>query len=99
MANNATFDWLGLIVISILIAMSEWFSIDLYVRQTSVSTSAIPILVAYLIFGPVGVVWASLILAISLIIKYRSHFSRFVFNFSNHILAGTLSLGLIYVGW
>jgi len=95
MANNATFDWLGMIVISVLIAMSEWFSIDLYVRQTSVSTSAIPILVAYLIFGPVGVVWASLILAISLIIKYRSHFSRFVFNFSNHILAGTLSLGLI----
>ena len=95
MANSATFDWLGLIVISVLIAMSEGFSIDLYVRQTSVSTSAIPILVAYLIFGPVGVVWASLILAISLIIKYRSQFSRFVFNFSNHILAGTLSLGLI----
>jgi len=95
MAKSATFDWLGLIVISVLIAMSEGFSIDLYVRQTSVSTSAIPILVAYLIFGPVGVVWASLILAISLIIKYRSQFSRFVFNFSNHILAGTLSLGLI----
>ncbi len=95
MANSATFDWLGLIVISVLIAMSEGFSIDLYIRQTSVSTSAIPILAAYLIFGPVGVVWASLVLAISLIIKYRSPFSRFVFNFSNHILAGTLSLGLI----
>ena len=95
MANSATFDWLGLIVISVLIAMSEWFSVDLYVRQTSVSTSAIPILVAYLIFGPVGVVWASLMLALSLIIKYRSHLSRFVFNFCNHILAGTLSLGLI----
>lgn len=95
MANSARFDWLGLMVISVLIAMSEWLSIDLYVRQTSVSTSAIPILVAYLIFGPSGVVLASLILAMSLIIKYRSHFSRFVFNFSNHILAGTLSLGLI----
>ena len=77
--NNVTYDWLGLMVISILIALSERFSIDLYIRETSLSTSAIPILVAYLLFGPVGVAWASLILAISLIIKYRSHFSRFAF--------------------
>jgi putative nucleotidyltransferase with HDIG domain len=93
--NGTAFDWLGLIVISVLIAMSEGFSIDLYVRQTSVSTSAIPILVAYLLFGSLGVLWASLVLAISLIIKYRSPFSRFVFNLSNHMLAGTLSLGLV----
>jgi diguanylate cyclase (GGDEF)-like protein/putative nucleotidyltransferase with HDIG domain len=95
-ANITTFDWPGLIVISVLVVMSEWFSIDLYVRQASISTSAIPILVAYLIFGYLGVALASLLLALSLIIKYRSPFSRFVFNFSNHLLAGTLSLGLIF---
>jgi diguanylate cyclase (GGDEF)-like protein/putative nucleotidyltransferase with HDIG domain len=97
MPDSTTFDWWGLIVISALIVLSEIFSIDLYVRQTSVSTSAVPILVAYLIFGPVGVAWASLVLAISLIIKYRSPFSRFVFNLSNHLLAGSLSLGLVIV--
>ncbi|MEP6894224.1 MAG: diguanylate cyclase [Chloroflexota bacterium] len=96
-ANSPTFDGLGLVIISLLIAISEGFSINLFVRQTSVSTSAIPILVAYLIFGAAGVVWASLILAISLIIKYRSPFSRFVFNFSNHLLAGTLSLVLVLI--
>ena len=90
-----TYDWLGLIAIAVLIVMSEGFSIDLYVRQTSVSTSAIPILVAYLVFGTTGVVFASLVLATALVIKYRSPFNRFVFNLSNHILAGSLSLVLV----
>jgi diguanylate cyclase (GGDEF)-like protein/putative nucleotidyltransferase with HDIG domain len=93
--DSESFDWFGLLVLSILVAVSEGFSVDLHVRQSSVSTSAIPILVAYLIFGPVGVIWVSLILAISLIIKFRSRFSRFVFNLSNHVLAGTLSLAVV----
>lgn len=88
-------DWIGLIIISSLVALSEIFSIDLYVRQTSLSTSAIPILVAYMIFGPIGVAWASLVVAAFLLIKYRSPFNRFLFNFSNHLLAGTLTLVLI----
>jgi putative nucleotidyltransferase with HDIG domain len=90
--NGESLDWLALLILSILVIVSEGLSIDLYFGQSSVSTSAIPILVAYLIFGPLGVIWISLVLAISLMIKYRSHFSRFVFNFSNHVLAGALSL-------
>jgi diguanylate cyclase (GGDEF)-like protein/putative nucleotidyltransferase with HDIG domain len=93
--SGDAFDWLGLLVLSALIVVSEGFSIDLYFRQNSVSTSALPILVAYLVFGAIGIVCASLILAIALIIKYRSRFSRFVFNFSNHILAGTFSLAIV----
>jgi diguanylate cyclase (GGDEF)-like protein/putative nucleotidyltransferase with HDIG domain len=93
--NIAQFDWPALIIISILIVMSEIFSIDLYVRQSSVSTSAIPILVAYLGFGPVGVVWASFVVAVSLLIKYRSRFNRFIFNFSNHLLAGSVVLASV----
>ncbi len=89
------FDWLGLTTISVLIVLSEGFSIDLYARQTSISTSAIPILVTYLIFGPIGVALASVVLALSLVLKYHSPFSRFVFNFSNHLLAGTLCVGLV----
>ena len=89
------YDWLGLLAISVLIGISEGFSIDLYIRKSSVSTSAIPLLVAYLVFGPLGVIVASLVLAISLVIKYRSPFSRFVFNLSNHILVGSLTIGLL----
>jgi diguanylate cyclase (GGDEF)-like protein/putative nucleotidyltransferase with HDIG domain len=91
------FDWIGLLAISALIAMSEGFSVDLYLKQTSVSTSAIPILGAYLLFGTTGIVVASLALAISLWIKFSSPVSRFIFNLSNHLLAGALIVGLVTV--
>ncbi len=88
-------DWTGLLVIAGLIIFSEIFSIDLYVKQSSVSTSAIPILVAFLLFGVSGIVFASVVLAVSLLIKFRSPFSRFIFNLSNHLLSGTLVVSLL----
>ena len=89
--------WFGLLVISGLIALAEWYSVDLYFKQTALSTSAIPILVGYLLFGPLGVFVVSLMVAVTLLIKYRSAFSRFLFNFSNHLLAGTLCTLLITI--
>ena len=88
-------EWISLSVISILIAMSEWYSVNLYFRQTAISTSAIPILVGYLLFGPIGTFVVSLTVAITLFIKYRSPLSRLFFNFGNHILAGLLCNALI----
>jgi diguanylate cyclase (GGDEF)-like protein/putative nucleotidyltransferase with HDIG domain len=90
-----TFDWYGMLMIASLIILSEKFSIDLYVRQSSISTSAVPILVAFLLFGTMGVLIASLVLAVSLLVKYRSPFNRFIFNLSNHLLSGTLIVGLV----
>jgi diguanylate cyclase (GGDEF)-like protein/putative nucleotidyltransferase with HDIG domain len=87
--------WISLLVISVLIAMAELFSVNLYFRQTSVSTSAIPILVGYLLFGPIGILVVSLTVAFVLFVKHRSPVSRFIFNFSNHLLAGTLCTFLI----
>jgi len=37
------------------------------------------------------------VLAISLLIKYRSPFNRFVFNLSNHLLSGSIIVGLIFL--
>ena len=88
-------DWTGLIVIASLIIFSEIFSIDLYAKQSSVSTSAIPILVAFLLFGPLGIIIASMVLALSLLIKFRSPLNRFIFNLSNHILSGTLVASIV----
>ncbi len=88
-------DWISLLMIAVLIAASEWFSMSLYFKQTSVSTSAIPILAGYLLFGPVGTFVVSAVVSIVLFIKYRSPVSRLVFNFSNHLLAGSLSISLM----
>jgi diguanylate cyclase (GGDEF)-like protein/putative nucleotidyltransferase with HDIG domain len=90
-------EWISLFVICILIAMSEWFSVNLYYGQTAISTSAIPILAGYLLFGPLGTLVVSLTVAITLFVKYRSPISRFFFNFGNHILAGTLCVSLTLV--
>lgn len=91
------FDWFGILVLAVLIILSEVFSVDIYLKQSSLSTSAIPILVAFLLFGPLGVILSSLVLAISLLIKYRSQFNRFIFNLSNHLLAGALVLTLVWI--
>jgi len=90
-------EWISLLIISILIAMSEWYSVNLYFRQTAISTSAIPILVGYLLFWPTGTFIVSLTVAAILFVKHRSPISRFFFNFSNHLLAGTLCTSLILV--
>jgi diguanylate cyclase (GGDEF)-like protein len=98
-------EWISLLVICILIALSEWFSVNLYFRQTAISTSAIAILAGYLLFGPIGTLIVSLTVAIALFIKYRSPLSRFFFNFGNHLLAGTICIFLIlqtgrpFLGW
>ncbi len=87
--------WISLFIISVLIILAEWFSVDLYFRQTAVSTSAIPILAGYVLLGPVGVIMVSLVVALTLLIKYRSPLNRFFFNFSNHLMAGTLCMVLL----
>ena len=90
-------EWTSLLVISILIGTAEWYSVNLYFGQTALSTSAIPILVGYLLFGPIGVFVVSLTVAFTLLAKYRSPISRFFFNFANHLLAGMLCSYLIWL--
>ena len=51
----------------------------------------------YLIFGPIGILVVSLTVAFALFVKHRSPVSRLIFNFSNHLLAGTLCTSLIAV--
>ena len=88
-------DWLGLIAFALMVVVTEWFSIDIYVRNTAVSTSAAPILVGTLLFGPTGALILSLVFALTAMIKFRSPISRFVFNLSNQLIAGMLYTGLL----
>jgi len=89
--------WLGLAGCAILVILTEWYSIDLYTKHTSLSTSAVPILTGTLLFGPIGSLILSLTYAISTSIKHRSPFNRFVFNLSNQLIVGMLYITLIYL--
>lgn len=91
--------WGGLLVISLIIISTEWFSIDLYVKNTSLSSTAVPLVAGFILFGPQGVLLTSLVYATTAGIKYRSPFNRVVFNLSNHIIAGmVINLVMIMTG-
>lgn len=89
--------WLGLLGFTILLVLTEWYSIDLYTKHTSLSTSAVPILAGTLLFGPYGSFVLSMAYAISTGIKHRSPFNRLVFNFSNQLIVGMIYTSIIYL--
>jgi len=91
---GVTPDVSGLLLFTCVTALAEWLSIDINVRDTSVSTSVAPFIAGSLLFGPVGVVCVSVAAATAAYIKHRSPLSRLVFNASSHIVAGVLALGV-----
>ncbi len=93
--TNPSVDWIGLAVFAAIVFTVEVLSIDIYVNDNSVSTSAAPLIAGYLLFGPVGVLLLALTVATATMLKHRSQISRFFFNASNHIVSGFLSLGAI----
>jgi diguanylate cyclase (GGDEF)-like protein/putative nucleotidyltransferase with HDIG domain len=89
--------WLGIGGCVALVVLTEWYSIDLYTKRVSLSTSAVPILAGTLLFGPIGSIILSLAYALNITIKHHSPFSRFVFNFSNQLIVGMLYTTIIYL--
>jgi putative nucleotidyltransferase with HDIG domain len=87
----------SLLVFMGIVFFAEWFSVDIYVRNTSVSTSAAPVMAGIILFGPQGAVLLSLAFAVAAYLKHRSPFSRFAFNFSNQLL-GTL-ICIAFIQW
>ncbi len=85
----------GLLLFIAIVFFAEWFSLDIYVRNTAVSVSAAPLLAGFILFGPSGAVLLSLSFALAAYLKHNSPLSRLVFNFSNQLLAGMLCLGFL----
>ncbi len=92
---TTTRDAIGLAMFALFVALTEWFSIDIYIRNTAVSTSAAPMLAGALLFGPFGALVLGLVFAFTAWIKNHSPFSRFLFNAGNQIIASMAYLGII----
>jgi diguanylate cyclase (GGDEF)-like protein/putative nucleotidyltransferase with HDIG domain len=88
-------DWFGLGIFALLILLTEGLSIDLYIRETSISTAAAPLIAGSLLYGPQGALVLSVVLAATALIKHRSRFSRFIFNSSNHFISSSLVAFLV----
>ena len=87
-------DWVGLILFTALVWVTEWFAIEVYDKNTSVSTSAAPYVAGILLFGPIGVVVLSVVIALSALGHTRKNLQRIIFNISNQIIAGMMGVGL-----
>jgi diguanylate cyclase (GGDEF)-like protein/putative nucleotidyltransferase with HDIG domain len=88
-------DWQGVLTFAILVAAAEWASVEIYVRDTAVSTSALPLIAGLLLFGPISVLIMGLAIAVVAWIKHGSPFSRFIFNWGNQLFAGITCILLI----
>lgn len=88
-------DWFGLMLFACLVITTELLSIDIYVKNTSVSLSAAPILAGTLLYGPLGAM--ILALTFSFVVKIKNHNSlkQFVFNSINQLIAGLMITYLI----
>jgi diguanylate cyclase (GGDEF)-like protein/putative nucleotidyltransferase with HDIG domain len=90
-------DWLGKLLFVAIVVLTELFSIDLYVRDTAVSTSAAPMIAGFILFGPLGILILALVFALTAWFKFRGPGSRVLFNASNQLIAGSLVTGLIWL--
>lgn len=90
-------DWFGLLAFSLIILLTEGMSIDIYVNDTSISTSAAPLLAGTLLFGPTGALILSLVLAGTALVKHRSKLNRFIFNSANHFITSFLCTIVILI--
>ncbi len=88
--------WQGIIVFTGLVLFTEWLAIDIYTRNTSVSTSIAPLVAGACLFGATGVLVLSFVLSAAATIKHRSPIPRFFFNLSNHLLAGLFCVNFLY---
>ncbi len=91
-------DTFGLVMFAAMVFISEWFSIEIYHKNTAISTSAAPLLGGILLTGPIGALVLCLVFALAAKIKNKSPWSRFVYNFGNQMIAGmfySLLIGII----
>jgi diguanylate cyclase (GGDEF)-like protein/putative nucleotidyltransferase with HDIG domain len=82
--------WPGLLTCMVFVVITEMFSIDLYLGKTSLSTSAVPMLAGTLLYGPIAAVILSATYAVIVGINHRSRLNKYIFNFSNQIIAAML---------
>jgi diguanylate cyclase (GGDEF)-like protein/putative nucleotidyltransferase with HDIG domain len=90
-----TGSWAGLILFVSLLALTEWLSIDLYIRDTAISTSAAPMLAGAILFGPVGALVLSITFGLTAYIKFRGPLNRILFNASNQLLVAMMYLWVV----
>jgi putative nucleotidyltransferase with HDIG domain len=93
--NPPDFNWLALLYFAGLVLIAEAAAIEIYVRETSISTSASLLIAGALLFGPLGAVVLGASIAFIAYVTQKTDISRFIFNASNHTIGGLLIASLL----
>jgi diguanylate cyclase (GGDEF)-like protein/putative nucleotidyltransferase with HDIG domain len=80
----------GLLLFAIIVVGIEALSVEIYVQETTISTSAAPLIGGVMLFGPIAAIVLAPVIAIVARVKQRSPWNRLLFNFSNHLLGGLI---------
>ncbi|MCK5429679.1 MAG: HD domain-containing protein, partial [Anaerolineales bacterium] len=88
-------DWVGLVLFVMIVIFTEILSVEVYLKDASISTSAAPILAGVLLFGPIGAVVLSIVVAVTALIKKGGYLHRFIFDLSSQLIACFLCAGII----
>ncbi|MHA2428611.1 MAG: bifunctional diguanylate cyclase/phosphohydrolase, partial [Candidatus Hermodarchaeia archaeon] len=92
---NFRLDWAGISLFAGVVLLTEWYSVEIYVKRTSVSTSVVPFIAGTLLFGPLAAVIYAFVVASTAAIKGGTRISQIIFRFSNHLLAALIVSGLV----
>jgi diguanylate cyclase (GGDEF)-like protein/putative nucleotidyltransferase with HDIG domain len=88
-------DWFGLFTFTALAIFAEALSIDIYIKNSSVSTSAVPFIAGLLLYGPLSAGVIGFSIALVAWIKHHSPVHRLIFNVSNHVMGGLICSAII----
>lgn len=91
---GAPVDWSGLGVLAAIAVITEALAVEIYVRETSVSTSTAALVAGAVLAGPLGAIVVGVAVAATAMIKHRSPPTRFAYNASVQLLA---ALGCVWV--
>jgi diguanylate cyclase (GGDEF)-like protein/putative nucleotidyltransferase with HDIG domain len=92
---QTTPDWQGILIFVVLTFLTEWLAIDIYARNSTVSTSVAPMVAGACLFGAPGVLILTLVIALASLIKHRSPINRLIFNTSNHLLGALICVNFL----
>ncbi len=89
-------DWFGLGVFQMVLILTGWLSLEVYVRNSSISTAGAALIAGAVLLGPVGAVILGLTYAVTVSIKRRTPPRRLIFNAGKNFIDGALCIGIIY---
>jgi diguanylate cyclase (GGDEF)-like protein/putative nucleotidyltransferase with HDIG domain len=91
-------DTSGLIVFVVLALLAELLAIEVYHKDTTVSTSVAALLGGAMLFGPVGAVALAVAIAFASWIRHRTPSTQLLFNASNHAIGGLVAAAVVLLG-